>query len=212
MATIHRPILQLRGSQIGQAAAVLTRAFHDDPIMEYVFPNESTRAKLASWLHEGTLNYGLLYGEICVTPNVSGVAIWLVPGSTTMTFIKALRAGMLATPFKLGLRAFWRLWKFNKLKKRLEDQSLTGKHWILMALAVEPSEQGRGIASALLAPGLARADADGLPCYLETTNEANLPFYEKYGFEVSAHAHMAGGGPGIWGMVRQPGVYGGSHP
>jgi hypothetical protein len=41
-----------------------------------------------------------------------------------------------------------------------------------------------------------------LPVYLETTNARNLAFYEKLGFEVSAHAPVPKGGPPMWAMVR----------
>lgn len=49
-------------------------------------------------------------------------------------------------------------------------------HWYLFILGTEPAAQGRGLASALLAHMLARADADGMPAYLESSSERNLAF------------------------------------
>lgn len=53
-----------------------------------------------------------------------------------------------------------------------------------------------------LAAVLARADAAGLPCYLETLSERNLPFYERYGFQVTFSGEVPEGGPMAWAMVR----------
>jgi N-acetylglutamate synthase-like GNAT family acetyltransferase len=55
----------------------------------------------------------------------------------------------------------------------------------------------------LLAPVLARADADGLPAYLETQKEENLAFYGRHGFEVVQEVRLPSAPP-IWAMQRTP--------
>jgi GNAT superfamily N-acetyltransferase len=64
--------------------------------------------------------------------------------------------------------------------------------------------QGRGLGSTLLQPVLARADADRLPCYLETGVARNVTFYERHGFQVVAAGALPRGGPPLWAMVRAP--------
>jgi GNAT superfamily N-acetyltransferase len=59
-------------------------------------------------------------------------------------------------------------------------------HWYLPWMGVRPEAQGQGVGSALLARGLARADAEGLPAYLEATSRRNAALYARYGFEVRA--------------------------
>ena len=71
-------------------------------------------------------------------------------------------------------------------------------------LGVEPSEQGKGIGGALMQPILRRAGAEGLPCYLETQNERNLPFYERDGFEEVRDGEVPKRGLRVWAMVRDP--------
>jgi len=51
---------------------------------------------------------------------------------------------------------------------------------------------------------LARADAEGLLCYVETEKERNLPFYRRHGFEVVVEDDMPNGGPHFWTMRREP--------
>jgi hypothetical protein len=60
------------------------------------------------------------------------------------------------------------------------------------------------VAGNLMQQILARADADALPCYLETHKEANVRIYERYGFGVVAQAGAAHYPGKIWAMTRLP--------
>ena len=81
---------------------------------------------------------------------------------------------------------------------------MTDPHWYLAGIGVDPSAQGRGIGAALLAPGLESAARGGLPAVLLTNNDANLPFYERHGFEVVRADETPKGGPKAWAMVKAP--------
>ena len=71
-----------------------------------------------------------------------------------------------------------------------------------MILGGDRDKQGQGVGSSLVAPMLARADAEGLPCYLETMKERNVAFYEKHGFQVVVEDDLPKGGPHFWTMKR----------
>jgi predicted N-acetyltransferase YhbS len=59
-----------------------------------------------------------------------------------------------------------------------------------MALAAT-SWSCRRLGSRLVEPILERPDRDGLPCRLETSDPANVPFYRRFGFEVEDPAFEA---------------------
>ena len=66
------------------------------------------------------------------------------------------------------------------------------------------AEQGRGIGAAVIRPVLDRCDADGLPAYLESSNEQNLSFYARHGFRQLWEDRPAPDGPVFRGMWRDP--------
>lgn len=55
-------------------------------------------------------------------------------------------------------------------------------HWYLPLIGVDPSHQGRGLGSALLRHALAECDRQHATAYLESSNPANIPLYERHGF------------------------------
>jgi hypothetical protein len=50
-------------------------------------------------------------------------------------------------------------------------------------------------------PVFQRADAEGLPCYLETETPGNVAYYRRHGFDVRSEWDVPDG-PHMWGMLR----------
>lgn len=75
-------------------------------------------------------------------------------------------------------------------------------HWYLYMLAVAPRAQGRGLGSRLLANGLARADAAGLPAHLEATTAGSRCLYERHGFQETAALGPCDPLPRYWALTR----------
>jgi hypothetical protein len=57
-------------------------------------------------------------------------------------------------------------------------------YWYLGVLGTRPDRAGRRLGRAVMAAGLRRAAADGLPAILETSNPANVEVYRRAGWEV----------------------------
>jgi len=113
-----------------------------------------------------------------------------------------LRVGMGALPFRAGINGFVRFMRALSAVEKFH-KAVKGPHWYLMAIGTSPSRQGTGLGSALLELGTSKADAAGIPCYLETATESNVAFYSKRGFEVTGEANLLAFT--LRGMVRPPG-------
>jgi ribosomal protein S18 acetylase RimI-like enzyme len=55
-------------------------------------------------------------------------------------------------------------------------KSVDGPHWYLVAVGARSECQGQGLGSELVEVGTSRADAAGVPCYLETGTQSNIDF------------------------------------
>jgi ribosomal protein S18 acetylase RimI-like enzyme len=188
----------IRAHQREAAAETLAEAFHDDPLLHILAPDERRRGRVGRWFFQVTVDYGMRWGHVWVTEDVAAVAVWLPPGSTWMAR-RSLRVGMATFPLRVGVRPMVRVMRAAPALERLHT-SVTEPHWYLMAIGTRPSRQGAGLGGALLAAGMSRADADGTPCYLETSTEQNVDFYARRGFEVVGQEQLSG--HTLYGMVR----------
>lgn len=201
--SMQMPIVRLHDHLVEPSSEVLGRAFFDDPMMTYILPEEEKRANRLSWLMGMGVRYGQQLGEVYTTQGeVLGTAVWLPPGKTDVEPEVMMQLGMAEGPTHLGEDAFERFLAFMGFCQPLHQQALsTAPHWYLMILGVDPFCQGQGIGGRLIQPVLQQADQQGLPCYLETAKERNLPFYRKHGFQVLVATQMPDG-PRVWTMLR----------
>ena len=90
-----------------------------------------------------------------------------------------------------------------KLLGAVERAHLREPHYYLFAIGADPAQQGRGVGAALMAPMLARCDAERVPAYLESSNPANLTFYRRHGFVETCELRF-GGDAVVTPMRRDP--------
>lgn len=181
----------------------MAQAFRKEPNFTYMLPDDRYREKRLAWFFGSFVaGLGLHYGEVYTTRSGEGGAIWMRPGASVSPW-GAFRAGLLAMPFRLGLRGSRRSMILGGHIESVRDEAAPPAHWYLTALGVRPGEQGRGIGRALVQPVLSRADRVGVPCYLETFRERTAAFYERLGFDIVRTDAVPGGGPPFWCMVRE---------
>lgn len=197
--TIHR-------SQVKAAAAVLARAFYNDPPLVYSIPDASKRSTKSHYIFETFIRYSVSCGEVYATSqNLEGVAVWLPSDKVEMNFRQGLQNGWLSILLNLGLRTTLRQQAISNSMGAAHKRSISSPHWYLFFLGVEPELQGKGYAAKLMKPMLSRADRDGFTCYLDNTNEKNLPLYRHFGFKVVEEYKIPESSISVWAMLRGPG-------
>jgi len=195
-------IQELNPNDLERAAATMGQAFETDPMVQWMSPDAATRARFSRQFTRVPLRYGLRYGRVTESNDAQAVSIW-IPPERPLSMMGLIRCGMLAMPFQIGLAPFSRFLSANKEMGRFHDEHASEPHWYLFAIGVSPKLQGRGLGTALIAEGLQRADQDGCPCYLETSSERNVPYYERFGFRVVGEAPLGKDGPPGWAMRRE---------
>jgi ribosomal protein S18 acetylase RimI-like enzyme len=198
--------LAVLGSDDARAAAgVLARAFADSPVYLAVLANlsEPGRARALERVKRGFVWAMAHNGECRVARKegaLAGVTLITAPGGYPLSWLDELRqsTGCATTgPVAIG--------RFLHVTAYMRRRHVKEPHFYLFAIGVEPTQQGRGIGKALLADLNARADAAGVPCYLETEKAINVRLYESVGYRVVTDELM----PGLdrvrmWTMLRPP--------
>ena len=198
-------LLRLRKSQIRPVAEVLARAFQNDPIPTYFYPDPAERVNKAPYMYAFLTGYGIRYGEAYATSaSFEGAAVWLPSDKVNITLWRIIFSGSLTTMFKFGREAGNRMRRFGEYMDSVHKRLVPGRHWYLQIIGVEPELQGRKYSSKLVRCMLSRTDREGVPCYLETQTEKNVGIYERFGFKVVEQFKVPDIDFTNWAMLRQP--------
>ncbi|MGP0031008.1 MAG: GNAT family N-acetyltransferase [Acidimicrobiales bacterium] len=181
-------------------AAQLARSFVDDPVIGHIFRDERRReAGLRRYFSTQMRADYLPFGGCYTTDDHQGSAIWAPAGKPLLTGVRAITVMLPVLPFVVA-----HLSVTLRLLNLVETMHPHEPHWYLATLGTEPACQGQGIGSALMRTVLDQCDREGLPAYLESSKERNVPFYRRHGFEVTREVDLPGDGPRIWTMWRSP--------
>ncbi|WP_205698706.1 N-acetyltransferase [Conexibacter sp. SYSU D00693] len=171
---------------VPRLARDLHAAFMDDPVFCWVFREVHDRERWGR--HVFSLTARRLVPHGLSHRLDGGGALWAAPGRWRETPWQALA---LAARTVRGVG--WRAPLVVRHLLALEGRHPPGRHLYLSTLGVCPEHRGRGLGSALLEPGCARADAQGLPAYLESSNPRNLSLYRRLGFTTTGEHQLPDG-------------------
>ncbi len=194
-------IRTLVDTDLNAAVEVMSQAFYDDPLWQYLLPDEKARRKLLPVFFTPLLTYGIRGGQTFgVGSPVEGVAVWSYPNQNLTLFgLRTLR--LFLTPLRRPmLRAIPILSRFDVMQKRYAPEP----HFYLNTIGVRPDAQGKGLASKLIRPFLEQADAQGVGTYTETMTPANVGLYEHYGFRIMEQQTIPATSLNLWAFYREP--------
>jgi GNAT superfamily N-acetyltransferase len=190
---------QATDGDIRPLATVLARAFHDDPVMTWLFgerPGPRLR-RLRRWFASEARRHRR-HGQVLVGDGHEGAAFWDPPGLWKSGWREMLRAAPVMVP-AVGPRIPRAIRAFDLIERAHPREH----HWYLSVLGTDPPHRGRGVGTALVDPVLARCDREGLGAYLESSKPQNIPYYERFGFGVTGQIDLPSGPP-VWPMWRDP--------
>jgi GNAT superfamily N-acetyltransferase len=185
-------------SDIAAVAATVAAGFFDDPVTQWLLPDEHRRRQLVQPMFELYVAPYVRLGETYLTADGNGAAVWLLPGVELLTdqeeesFVQALEELVGPDAERHAL-----------LAETFERYHPTQPLYYCQFLATVPAMQSRGIGSAFLRDMLARADREGMPAYHEATSPRNRALYERHGYVTQGEFTLPDGPP-LWPMWRDP--------
>jgi ribosomal protein S18 acetylase RimI-like enzyme len=183
---------------VAPMSRALGRAFYDDPVMGWMFPDDRRRVDLNTRFFALRLNELVKQEVTYTTDGHVGAAVWTLPGRWRLPMLAETLFALRLTPIA-GRRGptLMRGWQ------RVDAVHPKQPHYYLAILGTEPESQGGGAGSALMGPVLESCDRDEIPAYLESSKERNIAFYARHGFRVTGAVDLPRG-PRVWPMWRDP--------
>ncbi|WP_406374443.1 GNAT family N-acetyltransferase [Streptomyces sp. NBC_00647] len=184
---------------------LLDKAFHDDPVSHWVFPDPAHRRVTHPKLMAAFTDVVLAEGRVDLAEDGSACALWLsLPDGDHGDATEGdgededgpaqLRAAV--DPDNERVELIGRL---------TADVHPVGRaHAYLWMIGVAPERQGEGLGSALIGSVLERCDSEGLAAYLEASNDRSRALYERLGFVFTGRPLDLPDGPRMWPMWRDP--------
>jgi len=187
-----------------QAAQVLARAFVNDPVTVACFRNFSPERRVNALFVDFSAEvllcvrrgYPIQVNEdgkviaaaVIYTPGAYPLPVW----DQWLLLIKSL----------LG-NGYYDISPWMRWLSEVDQLHPKNAHYYLEYLGVEPELQGKAVGSTILKHLVNKADDEHVGCYLENANPRNVPFYQRFGFQIMSEKEIIG--IPAWFMWRPPG-------
>ncbi|GAA1008855.1 N-acetyltransferase [Acrocarpospora pleiomorpha] len=178
---------------------VLTEAFMNDPLVCWLFPKAAERGHLQSHFYRPLLTHPA--AEAYLAGRLEGASVWLTLAAGQTPHEEQPDASEAGQHAVFGTNGARLLALGQALAPRHPDRE---PHLYLPCMGVISGRQGSGLGSAMLRHRLARADADGLPAYLEASSPRSRALYQRHGFEDLGEQVRVADSPLLWPMWRPP--------
>ncbi|GAA1981640.1 GNAT family N-acetyltransferase [Nocardiopsis rhodophaea] len=197
---MHQPDVRpaTRGD-VPRVVRTLVRAFADYPFTRHTISADDHVRRLERFNELFVSRIGLEHGRVWVADDGDAVAVWTTPDTAGAGDVFADLGPEFAEIAGDRAKAS------EEAEAAMAPHRPTDPVWFLGSVGVEPDRQGEGLGAAVIRPGVDEADRAGVPCFLETSDERNVRFYRRLGFEVTAEYTLPGGGPRTWAMRRHAG-------
>lgn len=196
-------VLRIPAARAGEAVDVLSEAFEAYPVMRFVLgdPDAGYPRRLHR-LVDFFVRARLLREEPVLGVEVEGTLLAAAtvsdPGNTRRPRSLALLREEVWSELGPDARS-----RYEACGAAWQPLGLAGPHLHLNMVGVRRAARGLGLARHLVeaAQELSRATPGSLGVTLTTEDPGNLPFYQRAGYQVVGHAHVAAGLE-TWAMFR----------
>jgi hypothetical protein len=198
-----KPIIRITKDSLEEATEVLTRAFEDDPVINYFI--SSHKDAYPEKLREVFRYQCLMYLEMDLpvfgtvqNSRITGIACLSIPGKKERpdTLVKTDKE----FEKSMGPESFDRIKRYINLSKKYTPE---GPHHYLAALGIHPDFQGQGYARLLLdrVSEISEKHGTSTGVFLETAKSKNVELYKHFSYNLFA-AEKLDGVVDLWYMFR----------
>lgn len=162
---------------VAAAVETLAQAFQTDPALSWILPDPDHRARALRRLFRVLVPADRRAGIVLRSDGDEAAALWRAPGQAGSGMFEFMRSVVpLVATFGTALP------RGLKVQSGIDAHRPKARFWYLHYVGVRRDHQGKGHGGRIIRAQTAVADAEGLPCWLETATPENVPLYERLGF------------------------------
>jgi ribosomal protein S18 acetylase RimI-like enzyme len=188
---------------LSEAVDVLARAFANDPMAQYMLGvsnlslDKSLKELFVFSCEVRLLLDWPLLGVWTDNDQLAGVAGMTLPGH--VEWPESLQIVYKNLKSQIGSQAVSRLETYSQLA---DTNRPAEPHYQLGMIGVAPEHQGKGFGGRLLdtVSEMSGTHPESSGVWLDTENPRNVPYYQRFGYEIKAHNILDG--IDVWGMFR----------
>eukprot|EP01133_Synstelium_polycarpum_P004373 gene4373-5115_t len=204
---------QLSKLEFKETAALLARAFKNDPRYNGIFPvDEPESQKHLAELFKFSIkvmnrNSSSIWGYFDAKNTLKSACIWVNPDKKKGVKYGDILVGGFSFMTKVGIKKAERGSKIFKAINEVLSKENDSKHWFLAYIGTEEEMRSEGIGSYLIEPVLEWADHSRYQCKTLTFTKKCLPFFQRMGFEVTREvtgSPLPKGLDALWILTREP--------
>lgn len=159
---------------------ILAKSFNSNSSVNYIIKQDSKREKRIRALMDYSFEVCSAFGDVFLSDDKKACALIVYPDKKKTT-LKSILLDIKLIFQAVGLGNISKTLKREKLITTIQPKVPMSYLWFI---GVDPLTQGRGIGSKMLQEIIDYSNSNNRPIYLETSTVKNLPWYEKFGFEV----------------------------
>lgn len=184
----------------------MVRAFLDDRMMCYFFPDPAARLrslpKLFNFRVRNCLNQGSIFAT---SENIEGVVIIThSEQKKRSSWLRAIVTGGIGLYRMAGSECVRRMREVESFVFSKRAECIFESHMYLGSLAVHPDYQGKGLAGRLIRSVLEMCSSQDELCVLDTQDEGLVQMYRHFGFAVVDSYSLPEANIPHWIMAKRP--------
>ena len=195
--SVRHQIVRAGQADTGVLAQVIAEAFFDLTVCRWLIPDGTARRAAFPGYFGLYVEHAIADGLVETTPDRAAAALW-IPGTGPSAPPDGYTGQLAAItgPYLANFLAF---------DERLDRHHPAGTfHEHLAILAVRPDRQGQGIGTALLHARHAALEGEGIPAYLEASDERTRRLYLDHGYADHGTPIEFADGVRMYPMWREP--------
>ena len=159
---------------------ILTQSFESNKSVNYIVKQDRKRIKRIKALMDYSFEVCYEFGEVFLSNDRKACALVLFPDQKRTT-LKSIILDLKLIFSCVGLSNITKaLSRESKIKQRQPKEPM----YYIWFIGVDPGSQNSGIGSQLLKELLDESKRKQRRVFLETSTAKNIPWYQKFGFEV----------------------------